>query len=147
MYHIYSEEDRQNYENAKIASENGERTKAFKYYLKAAEAGIVPAMTACGNMYLDGKGTKKDLQKALEWFQKAAEFNNVTAINNIGYIHETQENYKEALKWYKRAAELNDAVAMMNLAGLYFMGWGTRKNEKLGQHWIDKARRTLSGDA
>ncbi len=140
MYHVYSEEDKQNYEKAQIASENGDKVKALKYYLKAAEAGIVPAMVACGNMYLEGEGcVKPNISKSMEWFKKAAEFENYTAMNNLGYIYEILEDYEEAFKWYEKSAKLDNVTAMMNLAGFYLNGLGTRKNKRMAKFWTDKA--------
>ena len=137
MYHRYSENDKKNYEIAQDFSEMGDKVTALKYYLKAAEAGIVPAMTACGNLYFDGEhGIKQDVEKAVYWFKKAAEFNNVVAINNLGYIYETQNDYAPALDWYKRAAELGDVTAMMNLSGIYKVHY---KNRKAAKFWVDKA--------
>ena len=128
--------DEQNLQAAEAAADMGDNKTALKYYLLAAEAGIVTAMTACGNLYLDGGEIKQDIQQALEWFKKAAEFGNVTAINNIGYVYELQGNYEESLKWYEKAANLNSVTAMMNLSGMYKHRF---KNKKLAQFWLDKA--------
>ncbi|MBQ7706067.1 MAG: sel1 repeat family protein [Selenomonadaceae bacterium] len=139
MYQNESDEGKQNYEKAHAADRRGEKAKSFKYYLKAAEAGIVPAMVACGNFFLEGEYTKQDISKAMYWFTKAAENGNLVATNNIGYIYETDENYTEAFNWYKKAAEMGDIVAMMNLAGFYEEGLGTRKSKKFAKQWRDKA--------
>ena len=137
MNNTYSEEGRKNYEKAQAFSDKGSKTTALKYYLKAAEAGIVPAMVACGNLYLDGKdGIKKNVSKAMEWFQKAASAGNLTAMNNIGYVYETLENYEESLNWYKKAADLGNITAMMNLAGVYENNFNDKKSAR---QWIKKA--------
>ena len=137
MYHKYSEKATQNFEMAQEFSEMGNKILAFQHYLKAAEAGIVPAMTACGNFYLDGEdGIKQDIEKAVYWFKKAAALNNVTAMNNLGYIYEIQNEYALALHWYKKSAELGDITAMMNLSGVYKTYYKDRKSEKF---WVNKA--------
>lgn len=137
MYHIYSENDEKNYEMAQKCSGMGDKVSALKYYLKAAEVGIVPAMTACGNLYLEGEdGIKQDIEKAVYWFKKAAEFNNVISMNNLGYIYEVQNNYALALHWYKKSAELGDITAMMNLSGIYKVHY---KDKKAAKFWVNKA--------
>lgn len=137
MYIRYLKDAEGNYRLAQNASAKGDKATALKYYLKAAEGGIVPAMTACGNLYLDSEfEIERDIESALKWFKRAAESNDITAINNVGYIHEVQENYDEALIWYEKAANLGNVTAMMNLAGIYRKHF---KKRKLAQQWIDKA--------
>lgn len=138
-----AEEAKKIYEKAHIASQKGDVAKALKYYMQAAEAGIVPAMVSCGNMYLE----RNDAENALQWFERAAEFDDVVAINNIGYIHEMDENFEQAFKWYKRSADLGDVVAMLNLAALYHDGLGTRKSKKQFDFWVKKAESTTDTES
>lgn len=47
-------------------------SQALKWYRKSADMGNMGAMYQLGIMYRDGEGVPKDLQKAGEWFYKAA---------------------------------------------------------------------------
>ncbi len=51
----------------------------MELYTRAAEEGteqlyIVEAMGNIGYMYANGKGVEQDYTKAMEWYEKAAEF-------------------------------------------------------------------------
>ena len=48
--------------------------QAFAYLLKAGELGQTEALSALGDAYLEGKIVPKDLAKALDWYQKSAEY-------------------------------------------------------------------------
>lgn len=50
--------------------------RAFKCYLKAAEAGHTNAQRELLSLYYNGTGTKQDAKAAVEWMQKAAEQGN-----------------------------------------------------------------------
>ena len=71
----------------------------------------------------------KDETKAVEWYQKAAEAGNATAMCSLGYAYEygkgelTKDTYK-AVEWYKKAAEAGEARAMYNLGKCYEDGKG-----------------------
>ena len=45
---------------------------ALEWYRKAADAGHAAAQNNLGLMYLTGKGTSRSLEKAFEYFSKAA---------------------------------------------------------------------------
>ena len=58
--------------------DNGEgvtqdKTKAFEWFLKAAENGSVDAMKEVGCCLCRGTGVSRDLKKAREWLTKASE--------------------------------------------------------------------------
>ena len=58
------------YENGQGVAKD--MTKAFEWYLKAAENGHVKAMNSVGCCFCRGNGVSKDLKMAREWFSKAA---------------------------------------------------------------------------
>ncbi|MFC1813787.1 tetratricopeptide repeat protein, partial [Thermodesulfobacteriota bacterium] len=45
---------------------------AAQWYRKAAEKGHFRAQNNLGRMYLEGRGVKRDYQKAMAWFGKAS---------------------------------------------------------------------------
>ena len=104
-----------------LARRTANKTVALEYYLKAAEGGSAPAMTAVGNIYLEGEAGEKDADKALDWFKKAAALGNSIATNNIGYIYEQRDENELALEWYGKAVEMDqdDTVPLRNLAFTY----------------------------
>ena len=132
----YASEDKKFLALADRAFERGDRKTALKYYLKAAEMGIVVAMVNCGCIYFEGEGVEEDIDEALNWFHKAAEYGDATAANNIGYIYSSLDDYKEAVIWYEKAANLGDVVSMLNLSNLYRYKF---YNKKKADYWLKKA--------
>ncbi len=119
------------------ASDKNDKITALKYYLEAANAGIVPAMMACGSLYFEELGgIEQDIEKAIYWFKKAADCGHAGAMNNVGYVFWTLKDYEEAIKWYKKSAEYNDATAMLNLADVYR---NVYYDKKTAQYWLKKA--------
>lgn len=58
--------------------ENGQgfeldNTKAFEWYLKAANQGEALAQGSLGLMYFEGRGVKQDKVKSQEWYSKSCE--------------------------------------------------------------------------
>ena len=48
-------------------------SRAFKYYLQAAEKGNIRAQYCVGVYYFNGDGIEEDCKLAIAWFKKAAE--------------------------------------------------------------------------
>lgn len=71
-----------------VIAANKDLLGQFKYQSKLANAGSPEAMMKLAKMYEKGKGTKKDLKKALLIYQQALEM----------YKRELVESYKEATK-------------------------------------------------
>ena len=59
--------------------------------------------------YEYGEGTEKNLEKALFWFQKAAENGEEIATNNLAICYEngeeTEKNLEKAFYWYQKVVE------------------------------------------
>ncbi|CAB4478361.1 unnamed protein product [Rhizophagus irregularis] len=87
------------------------------------------------NCYRNGEGTEKNLEKAFDWCQKAAEKDHIDAMFNLAnryYNGEgTEKNLKKAFHWCLKAAE-KDYIDAIN-------GEGTEKNLEKAFHWCQKA--------
>ena len=59
-------------------------------------------------MYRKGAGVGKDDAVAVDWFRKAAELNNASAQNNLGYMYEQgfglTKDETQAVQLYTKAA-------------------------------------------
>lgn len=64
---------------------------AFLYYKTAADHGDADGLNCTGWMYLNGFGVPKDVSLAIEYFLRAAEVGNSTAMINLGNIYEYGE--------------------------------------------------------
>ena len=67
-------------------------------------------MLRIGYLYRDGNGVEQSYSKAKEWFEKAAENGEKTAMFWIGYLYEkgngVEQSYSKAKEWYKKSADL-----------------------------------------
>ncbi|GES87980.1 kinase-like domain-containing protein [Rhizophagus clarus] len=101
--------------------------------------------------YKNGKGTKKDLEKAFHWCQKAADSNDADAMFNLALSYEngegTEKDFGKAYYWYQKAVDSNVVDAMHKLAFCYHNGQGTEKNLKKAFHWYQKAAYSGHTDA
>lgn len=100
-----------------------ELDKGYKYLEKAYNLGNIAAANLIGNMYYEGiYPLEKDLKKAKEYYEKAAESNYVFALNNIGKIYELDGDIKKAYEYYIRSADLGESWACNKVGEAYRKG-------------------------
>ncbi|MCL2072775.1 MAG: sel1 repeat family protein [Marinilabiliaceae bacterium] len=76
----------------------------FEKKLALANQGDVETQFEVGKYYYYGLiVVEKNIEKAFEWFLRAAEQGHAEANFFVGSIHSEQKNYSEALKYYRRA--------------------------------------------
>ena len=102
--------------------------KYFKYYRTISNKNSNTKFIL-GKLFNCGLGTEKNYEKAEFWYLKAAEQNNVSAQNNLGYLYEEMEEYMKAEFWYLQAAEQNNVDAQNNLGTFYEDGDDFQKAE------------------
>ena len=92
--------------------------EAFSLYQAAAKAGHPAAAyrtAVCCEIGPDeGGGTRKDTQKAVQWYRRAAELSDNAAMYKLGVILlkgllNQQKNISEAVVWLRKAADRADA--------------------------------------
>lgn len=111
-----------------------------------ANKGVLPALSVLGDMYLNGyeeSGIKPDLNKAIEYYEKAADGGMESAMMQLGYIYcsgeHMQPDYEKGIGYYMRAADLGNTTALGNLGLSYIKGYGVEKDEKKGFEYFLKA--------
>lgn len=72
--------------------------------ISGAEEGDADAQYRLGRRYNDGRGVKRDPQKALELFKLSAKQGNEDAIRYLADHFEREKNYKEAAFYYREYA-------------------------------------------
>lgn len=92
---------------------------AVRWYLKAAQRGHVEAQYWLGWCYEEGYGTKKDVQKALYWYQKAGEAGNFGGLMSCGHIYKEKKDVQKALYWYQKAGESGNSAGLMACGSIY----------------------------
>jgi len=95
------------------------------------------------NMYHLGMGVPRDMKKAFEFYQIAAELGNTDAQVDLGdmyyYGKETAQTYEKANYWYEKAAKNGNATAQMNLGYAYLNGKGVEMNYVKARNWLEIA--------
>ncbi len=125
--------------------------KAAEWFHKAAEQDNVIACSELGQLYLNGHGVAKSLEKARQYQLKAAEQGNASAQNNLGAMYAdgkgVLQSYTEAVKWYRKAAEQGNATAQYNLGRMYRYGYGVSQSGTEAVKWYRKAADQEHSDA
>ncbi|MBU0720120.1 SEL1-like repeat protein [bacterium] len=115
------------FDEAVSAYESKNFTGAYELF---KEASIVDpnAMINLAIMSMKGIGCTKDNKNAKEWFEQAAEQDNLRALSSLGHFYEKgilgEIDDEKALSYYKKAADLGDIQSQLK-AGMLFKG----KNE------------------
>ena len=81
------------------------------------------SMNNLGSMFLLGEGVIKDIDKALEYFQRSAELGNDTAMLNLGLLYFNGElvdrDYQVAFEYFNNAATKFNGKSL-NMLGYYY---------------------------
>ncbi|GBC07115.1 hypothetical protein RclHR1_07260006 [Rhizophagus clarus] len=110
---------------------------------------VAIAMNGLASCYYSGKGTKRDLERAFHWYQKAAEGGNkaadggnINAINSLaGYYYSRkgmEKDLKRTFYWLQKAAEGGNVNAMYRLADYYYNGKEMKKDLERAFYWYQK---------
>lgn len=90
---------------------------ALKWFEKASDCGDADAMNTLGSMYGNGTGVEKNLAKAMQLFQQAAEiadntnytYISIKAHRNMGIVYQKQENIEQAKAQYEKALQVAES--------------------------------------
>lgn len=111
-----------------------------KLYAQAAELGYAPAQNQLGECYQDGRGVEKSIEKAFEWYKKAADQGLCEAQYNLACCF--KRHYKEfTFLWMKKAADQMHPKALEEVGECYEAGYGTKRNYSLAKNYFIKARK------
>lgn len=117
--------------------------KAWKWYLKAAEAEDSTGQYFVGLFYNEGLHVTKNTHLALKYFEKAAEQGRIEAIMAIANCYHAGIGYSKdmtkAIEYYTKAANADNADAQYKLAILFQTGDSVRKDITLAAEWFQKA--------
>ncbi|MCW9012930.1 MAG: hypothetical protein OQL06_04035 [Gammaproteobacteria bacterium] len=115
----------------------------FRFQFKLAEQGNPEAQYKVGEMYELGKGVPKDLEKARQWFEKAAAKEHLKASYKILYLdikaHGMNAPRKDQVAVLRKEAASGNADAQYFLGKMYASGIGVPKNLNNAASWLNKA--------
>jgi localization factor PodJL len=123
--------------------------QAAKWYDRAAQASVVPALFRLGTFYEKGLSVKKDVDIARRYYAQAAERGSAKAMHNLAVLDADGggkgANYKSASIWFRKAADRGVADSQFNLGILYARGIGVEQNLAESYKWFSLA--AAQGDA
>jgi len=96
-----------------------------------------------GKIFHDGTGVSRDLEKARNYYLRAAAGGSDFAKINLGYMafvgEGTAKDYAASLKWYKQAANSGSADAQRMMAVFYKNGLGVTASPAKADLWTRRA--------
>lgn len=126
-----------------------ERIEALK---QKANQGDVKAQETLGELYQTGLyGVEKDLFEARDWFEKAVQQGETSAMVNLGSMYlngdGVPQDYLKAKELFEKAANKGKLSAQHNLGGMYYFGKGIPKNYTKAIEWYQKAANQGDGNS
>jgi TPR repeat protein len=112
---------------------------AFKWVGQAAEEGHGPAMARLSELYREGKGVTRDVQKAVEWGAKAIQSRDTFAIGYCYYKGLGVQRATVAANYFLVAAEDGSSEAQHRLGFCYEYGQGVKEDERKAVEWYTRA--------
>lgn len=140
--------ERREFNNAVINRYNGYYAEAFAIFMKFAERGHVRSQMYVGEAYAQGKGVDVDYEKAVEWYEPAAEHGDKDAQYNLAVCYQknhAKQNHEKAVEWYLKLANEGNLKAQSNLGSCFEHGWGVERDMNMAFTWYKKAAE--GGDA
>ena len=124
-------------------------TEAMKYLI--AETKDPDYMVELGSMYYE----QRYFDLALKYYELAAEYGNLYAISNLGYIwyygRTGERDYEKAFYYFDKAREMGDLIAAYKVADMYKNGYFVEKDPDRYRQIIEelypKVRNAYAPDA
>jgi TPR repeat protein len=131
---------------------NLDHAGAAEMCLRAAQAGSSIAMYQLGYDYENGDGVPKDINRAVAWWQKGAEYGNSRAEKALGNAYELgtgglPQDWVTAVSWWQKSAAQGLAGAEFQLARAYRFGIGVPCNLQTAVEWYEKSAQHLGAGA
>ncbi|CRF51526.1 hypothetical protein HHE06_14110 [Helicobacter heilmannii] len=90
-------------------------------------------------MHDTGQGAPENTQKAMRYYQQAANLGNAEAYYNMAMLHKRAKDYDQALQILKKAAKMGYNAAYYGLGKMYYKGQGVAQDYKQAWHYYQQA--------
>lgn len=132
------------YESGLRALADGSNDVALQLANQSFGQGFTKSALILGLMHREGKGVRKDINKALEWYQKAADAGDATGLAILAQLYadgkELPPNPAKAIALAKTAAEKGNTGAMIFIGDVFLNGnQGLKKDPKEAMKWYKLA--------
>ncbi len=119
--------------------------ECVRWLTLASEQNVLPAILDLASFYLQPPdGENADLERAIHYYEKAAELGSADAEAILGNIFASgaqgKPDYEQAVKWYRKAAEQGQPMGQFGLGIRYELGQGVPLN-------LQEARRLITAAA
>lgn len=109
----------------------------------------VDIVSSIGYRYLLGRNVDKDVDKAIKYFNAAANRGDIDSMSSLGDIYSDEEDKNhfdidKAIEYYTLAADRGDIDSMIEIGYIYYVYKNDAKNAKI---WFLKAKDSGSIDA
>jgi TPR repeat protein len=116
----------------------------FQQYKKYSKAGYADAMATLGDLYFNGHGTDKNLEKALKSYKSAAKYGSMKGTHRTAMIYLNNEEYKDVpngIKYLKKAARNKSSEAAYLLGIIFYKKDFHVRDFDESDKWLTKAYR------
>lgn len=107
-------------------------TRLLEERVKLADAGSVFDCVFVASCYKKGVGTAKNLDKAIEYFSKAAKAKSTDAQRELALCYMNKGDFEKAAPWFKLAAADKDLTSTYYYGHLLINGKGVKKDLQQG---------------
>jgi TPR repeat protein len=124
------------------AEKTGDFSEALELFRKSAEQGDMQGQYMTGNMLMNGKGGRDDVE-AVKWMRMAAEQDYLPAFNDLGRMlalgRGVEKNEAKAVELFRYAAAYDHPLALHNLGVSHDQGMGVPRDRAAAVQWFQKA--------
>ena len=106
---------------------------------RQAENGKSRAWVQLSDLYMRGKVTEPDPEKALDYLQNVADDNDPKVLVRLARIHSELGNFDQEEEVLRKAADLGDVKAQTKLAQLFLKNGTGRTNGTVGRYYAERA--------
>ena len=124
------------YENS---DDKEDQEKAFRWYERAAEAGIPEALAELAYDYDQGFVVEKDRKKAVSLYKKAIAMGHEESLMSLALLCLEEKDEKNGFLYMNEAAEAGIPRAQYAAGMMYLEGHGTEENRDEAFRWIEAA--------
>ncbi len=118
------------------AGQKKDYVKAHSYFLQAAQQDNPQGMFNVAICYDAGYGVTRNMDEAIRWYYKAADYGVPEAQANASNAAEQRGDYASALKYLRMLADSGNSAAMVKAASYLQSGLGGPINDELAAQYL-----------
>lgn len=116
-------------------------TNAFQQLSKNTKSANFDGRAAycLAKLHEEGRGTVKNWDKAVQFYEEAADRDDIDAQAKLGFYYLDQNKYPKAVYWLEKAAQMGDIEAAYQMGILYKLEKGVLQNKEEMLKWYQLA--------